>query len=120
MNDKQLHVDVTLSGHNVAVIDLKGEIDIYTAPEFQSALTHAIEEGFRRVVVDVSKVTFMDSTGLGVFVGGQRKMHLCDGLLVVVCTDPTITRIFQITGLADVFTFRETRNEALKVATDWP
>ena len=120
MNDEQLHVTVTLSGHNVAVIDLQGEIDIHTAPEFRSALTHAIEEGFRRVVLDVSKVTFMDSTGLGVLVGGQRKMHLRDGPLVVVCTDPPIARVFRITGLADIFAYRETRDEALKAATGWP
>jgi anti-sigma B factor antagonist len=119
MSEKQLSVQLSRTAENVVVIDLEGEIDIYTAPEFRDALLQAIDEGARRVVVDVSKVTFMDSTGLGVFVSGEKRIRPQGGLLLIVCQDETIMRIFQITGLADVFTFRETREAALQVAAGW-
>lgn len=119
MNEKQLRVELVETAEKIVVIELEGEIDIYTAPEFRDVLLQAIDGGARKVVVDVSKVTFMDSTGLGVFVSGEKRIRPLGGLLVIVCRDETIRRIFQITGLADVFTFSETREDALQVAAGW-
>ena len=95
------------------VISLTGEVDLYTAPEFKQQLLDVIGEGGKDVVVDFSNTTFIDSTTLGVLVGGVKRLRANDGQLSLVCSDRNITKIFEITGLDRVFTIYPTRDEAL-------
>jgi anti-sigma B factor antagonist len=95
------------------VIALSGEVDLYTAPEFKQELLDAISNGAKEVVVDFSKTTFIDSTTLGVLVGGVKRLRTNDGQLSLVCSDRNITKIFEITGLDRVFTIYPTREEAV-------
>jgi anti-sigma B factor antagonist len=95
------------------VISLSGEVDLYTAPEFKQQLLDVIGEGGQDVVVDFSDTTFIDSTTLGVLVGGVKRLRAQDGRLLLVCSDRNITKIFEITGLDRVFTIYPTRDEAL-------
>lgn len=86
-----------------AVLAVRGEIDVYTAPRFRERLVEMVKEGHRRVVVDLDQVDFLDSTGLGVLVGGLKRLRTNDGDLVVVCNQPRILKVFEITGLDKVF-----------------
>ena len=95
------------------VIELGGEIDLYTAPEFKERMVALIEDGKKRIVVDLSAATFIDSTTLGVLVGGVKRLRPTGGTLALVCTDQNITKIFEITGLDRVFPIHASRNEAL-------
>ena len=95
------------------VISLAGEVDLYTAPEFKQQLLDVIGKGAKDVVVDFSDTTFIDSTTLGVLVGGVKRLRTQDGQLSLVCSDRNITKIFEITGLDRVFTIYPTRDEAL-------
>ena len=95
------------------VISLTGEVDLYTAPEFKQQLLNVIAEGGKDVVVDFTNTTFIDSTTLGVLVGGVKRLRAEDGRLSLVCSDRNITKIFEITGLDRVFTMYTTRDEAL-------
>jgi anti-sigma B factor antagonist len=94
------------------VISLAGEVDLYTAPEFKQQL-EVIGQGGKEVVVDLSDTTFIDSTTLGVLVGGVKRLRPNGGQLVLVCSDRNITKIFEITGLDRVFAIYPTRNEAV-------
>jgi len=95
------------------VIELGGEVDLYTAPEFKERLVQLIESGKTQIVVDLSQATFIDSTTLGVLVGGVKRLRPAGGSLALVCSDQNITKIFEITGLDRVFGIHETRDEAL-------
>ena len=95
------------------VISLSGEVDLYTAPEFKQQLLDVIAKGAKTVVVDFSNTTFIDSTTLGVLVGGVKRLRTNDGQLTLVCSDRNITKIFEITGLDRVFAIYETRSEAV-------
>jgi anti-sigma B factor antagonist len=95
------------------VISLSGEVDLYTAPEFKQQLLDVIGNGATKVVVDFSNTTFIDSTTLGVLVGGVKRLRSNEGQLSLVCSDRNITKIFEITGLDRVFTIHGTRDEAL-------
>jgi anti-sigma B factor antagonist len=95
------------------VIALAGEVDLYTAPEFKQQLLNVISEGGKDVIVDFTDTTFIDSTTLGVLVGGVKRLRTEDGRLSLVCSDHNITKIFEITGLDRVFTIYTTRDEAL-------
>jgi anti-sigma B factor antagonist len=94
-------------------IALTGEVDLYTAPRFKDELVRAVEGGSRRVVVDLTDTTFIDSTTLGVLVGGLRRLRPDGGDLALVITDRNIRKVFEITGLDRVFAIHETRDEAL-------
>src|ERR1700751_3489959 len=95
------------------VISLTGEVPLYTAPEFKQQLLDVIAKGAKTVVVDFSNTTFIDSTTLGVLVGGVKRLRANDGQLSLVCSDRNITKIFEITGLDRVFTIHGTREDAL-------
>jgi anti-sigma B factor antagonist len=95
------------------VISLAGEVDLYTAPEFKQQLLEVIAQGGKQVIVDFSATTFIDSTTLGVLVGGVKRLRPNDGQLSLVCSDRNITKIFEITGLDRVFAIYETREEAV-------
>jgi anti-sigma B factor antagonist len=95
------------------VISLTGEVDLYTAPEFKQQLLEVIAQGGRDVVVDLSGTTFIDSTTLGVLVGGVKRLRTNEGQLSLVCNDRNITKIFEITGLDKVFTIYPPREEAV-------
>jgi anti-sigma B factor antagonist len=98
---------------DVYVISLSGEVDLYTAPEFKQQLLEVIAQGGKDVIVDFSSTTFIDSTTLGVLVGGVKRLRTNDGRLSLVCSDRNITKIFEITGLDRVFTIHESLDEAL-------
>ena len=100
-------------GDSTYVIALTGEVDLYTAPEFKQQLLEAISKGARDVVVDLSGTTFIDSTTLGVLVGGVKRLRGQDGQLSLVCSDRNIAKIFEITGLDRVFQIYPARDEAL-------
>jgi anti-sigma B factor antagonist len=95
------------------VIALAGEVDLYTAPEFKQQLLDVIGQGAKDVVVDFSDTTFIDSTTLGVLVGGVKRLRTNDGQLSLVCSDRNITKIFEITGLDRVFTIYGSRTDAV-------
>ena len=101
-------------GDSNYVISLAGEVDLYTAPEFKQQLLEVIGQGAQEVVVDFSDTTFIDSTTLGVLVGGVKRLRPDGGRLALVCNDRNITKIFEITGLNKVFPIYESRAEAVE------
>jgi anti-sigma B factor antagonist len=100
-------------GDGTALISLAGEVDLYTAPEFKQQLLAVIGEGAKMVLVDLTDTTFIDSTTLGVLVGGVKRLRTNDGQLALICDDRNITKIFEITGLDRVFTIYPTRADAV-------
>ncbi|CAN5883937.1 anti-sigma factor antagonist BldG [soil metagenome] len=90
------------------VIAVGGEIDVYTAPKLRDALVDLVNKGRYHLVVDVEQVDFLDSTGLGVLVGGLKRVRANDGGLRIVCTQERLLKIFRITGLTKVFAIHDT------------
>jgi anti-sigma B factor antagonist len=88
---------------DASLLSLRGEIDVYTAPRLRQAIIDLVEGGATRIVVDMEKVDFLDSTGLGVLVGGLKRVRVKDGSLSIVTTQDKILKIFDITGLNRVF-----------------
>jgi anti-sigma B factor antagonist len=95
------------------VIKVAGEIHATTAPEFSTRLNNAIEGGKTGVVLDLTAVEFIDSTGLSVLLNGLRRLTRKKGSLVLVCTNPTVLRLFEITRLDSTFDIVDTREQAL-------
>src|SRR6202035_593816 len=109
-------VDLKLDHHTkdgIEVVDVEGEIDVYTAPRLRELLIELVNSGFYQLVVNMEKVEFLDSTGLGVLVGGLKRVRAHDGSLDLVCTQERILKIFRITGLTKVFGIHDTVDEAI-------
>jgi anti-sigma B factor antagonist len=95
------------------VVAVRGEIDLFTAPELKQKLTDAIEGGKTRIVVDLTQTTFLDSTALGVLIGAVKRLRTRDGALVIVNVDQNIAKTFEITGLDQIFTIVGEREAAI-------
>jgi anti-sigma B factor antagonist len=97
----------------VHVVAPTGEVDVVTAPQLGRRLLGLVEEGKTRLVVDLSAVTFMDSTGIGVLIDALRRLSSRSGSLVLVCPTERIMRPFEVTGLVGYLKIFGTREEAL-------
>lgn len=109
-------VDLTLSTRTESdrtVVEIAGEVDVYTAPKLREALIDLVAGGSYHIIVDMEKVEFLDSTGLGVLVGGLKRVRAHDGSLLLVCTNERILKIFSVTGLSKVFPMHASVAEAL-------
>jgi len=96
------------------VVTVSGEIDVSTAPRLRGLLLDLIQGGVRQLVVDLTWVEFIDSTGLGVLIGTFKRIRGHDGSLVLVMDDPRVRRIFEITCLDTIFTIHPTVDEVIR------
>ncbi len=94
-----------------SLIALAGEVDVYSAHKLRETIKDLVEEGHYDLVVDLEKVAFLDSTGLGVLVGGLKRVRNHGGELGIICSQEKILRIFRITGLTKVFPIYASREE---------
>lgn len=98
----------------LGVVVLSGEVDIYTAPRFKEAMIELLDTGVEKLVVDLTGVTFIDSTALGVLIGGLRRVHDIGGSMSLVVTTSPVERVLSITGLDRVFAVQRTREAAVE------
>jgi anti-sigma B factor antagonist len=95
------------------VVAVRGEIDIFTAPEFKERISAAIDAGRDLVIVDLSATTFIDSSSLGVLISAYRRLTARDGRLVIACDVTAVLNTFKITGLDSVLEIVAARDDAL-------
>ncbi|MEO6700986.1 MAG: STAS domain-containing protein [Jatrophihabitantaceae bacterium] len=96
------------------VIEVRGEVDVHTAPELRDRLIQALDAGNSSLVVDLSWLSFIDSTGLGALVAARNHANALGASLRLVCKTERLLKVFRITGLDEVFQIHPT----LAMATD--
>ncbi len=89
------------------VVEVKGEVDLYTAPRLKTLLTELTDRGRHRIAVDFRGVEFMDSTGLGVLISGLKRCREAGGALALVSPTEPVRKVLGITGLDQVFSIHE-------------
>jgi anti-sigma B factor antagonist len=85
------------------VLDIVGEVDLYTAPALRDRIASLVDGGVRKLVVNLQQVGFMDSSGLGVLIGALRRLKEHDGDLALVCPAGSTLKVLTVTGLDKVF-----------------
>jgi anti-sigma B factor antagonist len=85
------------------IVAVEGEIHVSTAPEFSAMLSATVEGGRTSLVLDLTDVMFIDSTGLSVLLTALRQVTHAGGQMAVVCSNPTVLRLFEITRLDTTF-----------------
>ena len=109
------YVDFAVHSREVGaatVIAVSGELDIHTAPDLTEVLSPAIAAG-QPVIVDLTDVTFMDSSGLSVFVTALKRAREADTTLVLVVSEPRVLRVFWFTGIDTLIDIHATLDSAL-------
>ncbi len=112
-------MDLTLSAKELAgrtVVSVGGEIDVYSAPQLRDLVAEYVAQGTYDLVLDLEGVDFLDSTGLGVLVGGLKKVRTHGGRLELVCSRERVLKVFRITGLSKVFVIHDSLDAALSVS----
>ena len=109
--DEEFRAEILNPRDDVVVLALEGAVDVYAAPEFKALLLRTIGRGAQQVVVDLTKTTFLDSTGLGVLVSGAKQAR--DRSLAIVCDDESMAHVFTMVGLDRIFTMFASRAAAL-------
>jgi anti-sigma B factor antagonist len=97
------HVGTAQIGADAFVVSVSGELDLSTVEPLERELEDVLGRGGRRVIVDLTGVTFMDSVALGALVRDAKRLRSHGGICVVVADDPRILRVFEITGLDRMF-----------------
>jgi anti-sigma B factor antagonist len=98
-----------------SVLGVEGELDLASAPNLKWALADVLGTGASQLVIDLSGVTFIDSTALGVLVGAHRGLP-AGTRMAIVCSHPDVLNIFELTGLDATFEMFSTFDDALTFA----
>ena len=107
-----LSLNVRTAGDR-SVLDVVGEVDVYSAPELRERLSQLLSAGEPSLIVNLADVTFLDSTGIGTLVAGLNRAVQFGGTLTLVCDHDRILKLFRITGLDSVFAIRPSVEDAL-------
>jgi anti-sigma B factor antagonist len=114
MSHDELSVDIKTENHGEALVyKLRGSLDLATSPSVRAALTQAASQGRHEIVVDLTRLEFLDSTGLGALIGAHRRALENGGTLRLVVSEGSIARLLNITGLIRVFPVYHTLDDAL-------
>ena len=108
-------IDIGVEARNAGrwtVLDVEGEVDVFTAPKLREKIIALLDGGSDHLVVNLEKVLFMDSTGLGVLVGGLKRVKEKNGELAIAGAQGTVLRVLSVTGLNTVFPMHDTVDQA--------
>jgi anti-sigma B factor antagonist len=104
----------------LSVVDVAGEVDVFSAPELAEQLAQLFDAGRRTVVVDLTSVTFLDSTGLGTLVAARNRAEEAGGHLPIIGSAERVLKLFRITGLDEVFVIYPSIEAAITATTAKP
>lgn len=112
----ELSVSKTSAG-DVPILAVNGEVDVYSAPALKDQIGELIQSGKSTLIVDLSGVAFLDSTGLGALVEARAATTEAGGSLPIVCNQERILKLFTITGLDGVFSIHPDISAAVATLT---
>jgi anti-sigma B factor antagonist len=101
--EPRFRVQERAADDRVTILAVDGEIHVSTAPEFSAMLSATVAGGRTSLVLDLTSVMFIDSTGLSVLLNALREVTHAGGQMAVVCSNPTVLRLFEITRLDTTF-----------------
>jgi len=111
-----MNIDVRRIDAARAVVEIRGEIDTYTAPRAKTVMLELLDEGHVHLIVNLQHIGFIDSTGLGMLLGTLRRLRECDGSLRLVAPPAHIRRLMEITRLTLAFPIDSSEEDAVHMS----
>src|ERR1700761_326663 len=115
----EFSLDIVGPVGDCAVLRATGEVDVYSAPMLRERIRELAAKGAVHLIADLSQVDFLDSSGLGVLVGGLKRLREDGGSLALVVSTSRILRVFQITGLTKAFAVWPSVTDAVTADPHW-
>jgi anti-sigma B factor antagonist len=100
------------------IIVVRGELDLFAAPELKEAISQALADDVRDLIVDLTRTVFIDSSGLAALMMAMRRAHGLGGRLVVIDAGGSVARTFRVAGVDQILTIVSTREAALAALAD--
>jgi anti-sigma B factor antagonist len=110
----EVKIDVRAKGSDVTLIVIRGEIGTETVDQFKEKLEQVINDGKKKLVIDLQEVNYLNSMGLGVFASALKKLKKGNGDLKLINLSPTVMELLERSRLDKVFDVFETEEEAVK------
>jgi len=107
-----LTINARTPNDTTCLLEVEGEVDVYTSPQLKQEIVNLTDTGVKHIIIDLSKVEYLDSTGLGVLIGALKRLREVEGNLALVGPGMRILRIFEITGLDKIFDIYSSADEA--------
>ena len=95
------------------LVEVRGEIDLYTAPRVKDCIHGLIDRGHVHLIVDLDRVRYMDSTGLGILMSALKRVEEKAGRIVLICNNARVLKIFKLTGFIQSFSIFGSEAEAV-------
>ncbi len=105
--------------NGLAVLDVAGELDLYTSPKLKSALDTLVAEGHIQLLVNLQETTYLDSTALSILTTALHRVRESGGNLGLIYSQPQIDRMFTLTGLKEVFPIFQSEQDAMAAVKTW-
>jgi anti-anti-sigma factor len=100
--------------NGVVFLTVRGFLDAHTYEELQRTINDIFDEGHYKLAVDLSGLDYISSAGAGVFIGAIGTAQENDGNIILMRPSPNVKEVFDLLGLSQIFTFKDTREEAAK------
>lgn len=115
MMESHLEIEVNSRpvGNNVHLVEVSGEIDLYTGPKVKDCIHNLIDAGTYNLIVDLENVRYMDSTGLGILMSALKRVEEKGGRIVIVCNNARVMKIFKLTGFVHTFSIFDSEADAI-------
>lgn len=109
-----MKIERSLVADKIPVLRLSGELDLGSVPEVRRAIRALIDEGQVNFLINLTQLEFIDSSGLGVLVGGLARVREKEGEIKIVCANRRILRVFEMTRLTQLFEIYQDEEAAAK------
>lgn len=108
-----MEIDVRELDNDMAVIEIDGEIDIYTSSDLKDALIQQIDSGTKHIIMDLENVTYIDSSGIGVFISTLATLKKLGGKICIIKITDSVKKVFELTKLTNFFKIYKNEEEAV-------
>ncbi len=98
----------------IILLTVRGFLDAHTFEQLEKTIDGLFETGTYRIIVDLSTLDYISSAGAGVFIGAVGKAQENEGNIVLMKPTPNVKEVFDLLGLSQIFTFKNSRDEAIK------
>ncbi len=100
--------------NDVQVVDLIGNLDTGTSPEAETEISKLLDEGVKKIIINLEKTDYLSSSGLRVFLGTAKKLMATGGAVKLCCPNDVVKEILEISGFTTILDVKESEGEALK------
>lgn len=107
-----MNIERAMVAGRIPVLRLSGELDLRNVPEVRRSIRSLIDEGHVNFIINLTGLEFIDSSGLGVLVGGLARVREKDGSIKLSCSNRRILRVFEMTRLTQLFDIYESDETA--------